>query len=130
MNVDQVTMVVVQCGEIRLVGKVETTLGYSLKDKLKERCPLTLKDVGAVVIMRGAQPGKLGGIEQVKIVNISTLDFCQTPMAEVYVDKYSIAYTIDDLDEEGRKVMEECYERFTARKPSVVTFARLDGLAP
>lgn len=123
-------LVVVQSGEIRLIGEVVETPIMSTEQKLREHYPLQLKDVGVVVIVRGAGPGPLGGIKNVKIVAIANLDFAFEPVKQLAVEHYGFGYTENQLDAKGAAQIRESYEKFKKREPSQCEYSRTDGLMP
>lgn len=124
-------LVVVQCGEVRLIGEVEERQGLTVEQKLREHYSLELKDVGVLAIVRGAQPGPLGvGVKNIKIVGIANIDFAFEPMKEVEVEQYSFGYTERQLDEKGAAQIRESYEKYKRREPNQVEYSRMDNLLP
>jgi hypothetical protein len=121
-------VVVVQCDAIRLIGTVS-------KEPVGEdghlAVPFQLLGVGAVLITRGVAPGAVEGvINQVKQINIATLDYATGPLEAVGIERASLVYTDVMIDDEGRKEMRAQYEAFLNRKGSVVQHARTDGNLP
>ena len=123
-------VVVVQCDSIRLIGRLDTRRPSGPEDP-QLGYPLTLHDVGAILITRGVAEGPIKGtMVQVKQLNISTLDYAEAPIQRLVVERASMSYTDVTLDEAGRKNMRIAYEEFLNRKTSTVQHARTDGVLP
>jgi hypothetical protein len=113
-------IVVVQCGDVRLIGvALDPTLGESLR----------LRDVGAILIQRGIKPGMVQGtVHQVKQVQIAALDFCRGPLKEVTVNNWNFLYDSHTLDEESASDLRRVYEDFLNRKESTIQHQRTGEL--
>jgi len=128
---DDDVVVAVQCDAVRLIGHINPEKDGHIMESGSLKYPFTLKGVGAILITRGVSPGAIQGtVNQVKQINIATLDYSETALAEVGIERASLIYTDLMLDEGSRAHMREAYEEFINRKMSIIQHSRLDGALP
>ena len=88
----------------------------------------TLKEFGVLSIQRGQRPGALQGtVEEVKLVQLATLDMATLPIEKAHVSHYDFALKETWIDEQGRADMREIYVDFLNRIPSGVEHIRRQG---
>lgn len=121
-------LIQIQIGPLRLIGKAKE--GDIVQHGV-EGTGFELHNAGVMIVQRGQRPGAIQGtVQEVKLIQIATLDFARGPVERIFINNYDMMLGADLLDEKGRADMEKAYQGFLDREPSVVDHHRPQGELP